>query len=80
MRQGVEHIFDPLVRRKQPEREQHHLAFHTELVLEIGRIDKTYVGNAMRDEIDLGRWCLVNLLQHLSPPVSHDHEPGRERD
>ena len=34
----------------------------------------------MRDEIDLGRRCLVNLLQHLAPPLSHDHEPGRERD
>src|ERR1035441_2452220 len=24
--------------------------------------------------------CLVNLLQHLSPPLRHDHEQGRERD
>jgi len=24
----------------------------------------------MRDEIDLGRRCLVNLLQHLLPPLS----------
>ena len=80
VRQGVEHIFDPLVRRKQPEREQHHPAFHAELVLEMGRIDKTYIGNAMRDKIDFGWRCLVNLLQHLSPTLSHDHESGRERD
>jgi hypothetical protein len=32
----------------------------------------------MRDEIDLGRRRVVNLLQHLPAPLSHDHEPGRE--
>ena len=79
MREGIEHICNPLVRRKQPEREQHHFSFHAELVFEIGRIDKPYVGNAMRDEINLGRWRVVNLLQHLSSAFSHDDEPGRER-
>ena len=56
------------------------LSFHAELVLEIGRIDEAHVGNAVRDEIDLGRRRLVNVLQHLPPALSHDHQPGRERD
>ena len=55
LRQSVQHMLNSLVRRKQPEREQHNPSFHAKLVLVIIRIDKRYVGNAMRDEIDLGR-------------------------
>ena len=61
LRQGIEHVLDALVRRKQAEREQHHPSFHPELVLEISRIDEAYIGNAVRDKIDLGRRRLVNL-------------------
>ena len=34
----------------------------------------------MRDQIDLGRRRLVNVLQHLPAALSHDDQPGRERD
>ena len=34
----------------------------------------------MRDEIDLGRRRLVNLLQDRSSPLRHDHQPGGVRD
>ena len=34
----------------------------------------------MRDQIDLGRRRLVNILQHLPSALGHDHQPGRERD
>ena len=62
LRQGIDYIFDALVRREQSEGKQHHLPFHSKLVLEIGRIHESHVGNAVRDEIYLGRRCLVNLL------------------
>src|SRR6516162_10142090 len=65
-RQGLEHVLDTLVRRKQAEREQNQPPFHPELVLEISRIDEAYIRNTMRDEIDLRRRRLVYLLQHLS--------------
>jgi len=54
VRQGVEHVLDALVRRKQAERQQHHPAFDAELVLEISWIDEAHVGNAVRYEVDLG--------------------------
>ncbi len=34
----------------------------------------------MRDQIDLGRRRMVDLLQHLSPALRHDDQPGRKRD
>ncbi len=34
----------------------------------------------MRNQINLGRWRVVNLVQHLPTPLGHDHEPGRTRD
>jgi len=34
----------------------------------------------MRDQIDLGRERLVNLLQHLASALHHDHQARRERD
>ena len=79
-RQRVEHVLDALVRREQPERQQHQPALHAELVLVVIRIDERHVGNAVRDEIDLGRRRLVDLLQHLPAPLGHDHQPGRARD
>src|SRR5690242_7771143 len=66
LRQRLQNILDPLVRRKQTESEQHHLSFHVKLVFEIGGIDETYIGNAMGDKIDLRRRRLVDVLQHLS--------------
>ena len=34
----------------------------------------------MRDQIDLGRRRLVDILQHLPSALGHDHQPGRKRD
>ena len=62
LRQGIEHVLDALVGRKQSEGEQHHPAFHAELVLEISGIDEAHVGNAVGDEIDLGGGRVVDLL------------------
>ena len=76
IRESIEHMFNPLVRRQQPERQQHLLSAHAELVLVIIRGDEWHVGNAMRDEIDLGRRRLVHLLQDRSSPLRHDHQPG----
>ena len=80
LRQSVQHVLDALVGRKQAEGEQHHLAFHAELVLKVGRIDEPHVGNAMRDQIDLGRWRVVDVLQHLPAALGHDNQARRERD
>ena len=68
-RKRVEHVFDAFVRRKQSESQQHLLALHAKLVLVKIRSNKRDVGNAMRNEIDLCRRRLVNLLQDLSVRV-----------
>ena len=73
-------MFNPLVWRKEPEREQYQPAFHSELVLVIIRIDKRDIGNAMGNEINLCGRGLIDLLQHLSPALRHHYEPGRARD
>ena len=62
-RQGIEHVFNALVRGKQAEGEQNYLSLHSELVLEISRIDETYVRNAVRDDIDFGGWRVIDVLQ-----------------
>src|ERR1700693_3109476 len=63
LRQGVEHILDALIRRKQAEREKHASPFHSELILEISWIDESNIGNPMCDEVDLGGWRLVDVPQ-----------------
>ncbi|MGH7967269.1 MAG: hypothetical protein ACREIC_00935, partial [Limisphaerales bacterium] len=52
--QRIEHVFDALVRREQAEGQQHLFARHHELVIEIIRVGERHVGDAMRDEINLG--------------------------
>ena len=80
LREGVQDILNSLVGRKQPEGEQHRPSFHAKLVLVIIGIDKRYVRNAMRNEIDLGGGRPVDVLQHLASAFGHGHQPGRARD
>ena len=70
----------PLFGESRPKVSSTTRAFYAELILEISRIDEAYIGNPVRDEIDLGRRRLVYLLQHLSSALGHDHQPGGERD
>jgi len=79
-RQRVEHVLDAFVRRKQPERQQHHPPLHAELVFVIIRIHERDVGDAVGDDVNLARGGLENLLQHLPAPVGHHHQPSRARD
>src|ERR1017187_124748 len=79
IRQRIEHAFDALVRRKQAEGEQHHLSFYAELILEVGRVDEPDVGDAVRDQVDLGCRGVVNILQHSSSALNHDNQPRGER-
>ena len=69
MRKSVEHMLNPLVRRKQAERQQHLPAAHAELVLVEIRGNEWYIGNAVRDEIDFGRRRPVHLFEDLSSPA-----------
>ena len=79
VRQRVEHVLDALARREQAEGQQHFFAFHPKFVLmEIG-IDKRHVGNPMRDNVDLLRRDIVDLLQELAAMLRHHYKPGRER-
>jgi hypothetical protein len=45
----IEHMFDPLVWGKQPERQQYLLAPHAKLFLVSVRSGEWHIGNAMRD-------------------------------
>ena len=76
IRERIEHLFNPLVRREQPEGQQHPPSVHTKLFLVMIRGDEWHVGNTMRDEIDLAHWRLVHLLQEVSSALRHDHQPG----
>ena len=67
-----QHMLDPLVRRKQPERKQPFYPLHAKLILVILWGHEWYVGNAEWYEIDLGRWRLVNLLQDRLTTLRHD--------
>ena len=52
--QGLNDVFDALVRRQQAKSQQNFLSFRPEAVLvEIG-IGERQIGNAVRDQIDLG--------------------------
>ena len=76
IRECVEHMFNSLVRRQQPEGQQHLLSAHAKLFLVTVRGGEWHVGDTMRDQIDLGRRRLVHLLQEVSSPLRHDHQPG----
>ncbi len=80
VRQRAQRILDALVRREQAEREQHLLARHAKLVLEIIWVGERHVGNAVRDEVNFGRRCLINFAQEFPAPFGHDHQPRREPD
>ena len=80
LRESVQDMLNSLVGRKQPEGEQHRPSFHAKLVLVIIGIHKRDVGNAMRNEVDLGGGRPVNILQHLASAFGHGHQPGRVRD
>ena len=58
LRQRLEHVLDSLVRREQAEGEQHHPAFHAELVLVEVRIHERDVGMpcGMRSILAGGAW------------------------
>ena len=79
-RESVQDLLNSLVGRKQPEGEQNRPPFNAKLVLVIIGIDKRYVRNAMRNEIDLGGGRPVNILQHLASAFGHGDQPGRVRD
>ncbi len=78
-RQSVQHMLDAFVGREQPEGQQHHAAFHAELIFKIGRIDKADIRDAVRDQIDLGRRHMVNVLEHPASAFRHDHQARGER-
>ena len=62
LRQRLNNVLNSLVRRQQSEGEEHRFAFHSEQIFEVSGIDKSYVGDAMRDQVDFGERRVVNLL------------------
>ena len=76
LRERVEHVFDPFVRREQSERQQHLSSIHSELALVEIRRHERYVGNAVRNEIDLARRRPVYLLQDGPAAFRHNHQAG----
>ena len=61
LRQRLERVLDPFVRREQAERESDVLPLDAELFLEAVRIDERHVGNAMRDDVDLRGGHAINI-------------------
>ena len=65
LRQGLNDVFDSLVRRQQAEREQHGFSFHAKTVfVEVG-IQKRQVRNAVRYHVDLAARHFKDFLQEL---------------
>jgi len=77
-RQRAQSVFNALVRRKEPEGEQHLFARHAELVLVEIWIGKRHIGDAMRDEIDFFRGRLVNVEQDAPALFGHNDKTRRE--
>lgn len=72
----VNDVLDALVRREEPEGEDHRAAFDPEPVLAPAR--RGQERNAMRDEIDLVRADAMHVPQERPPRGTHDDEPLRE--
>ena len=76
LRHGPEHVLDALVGREQPERQRHQPALDAELVLVEVRVDERRVGDAVRDQVDLGLGDAVDLPQERPGPLGHDDDAG----
>ena len=76
LRQGLEHVLDALVGREQAEGEGHLPAVDAELVLVIRGVDERHVGDAVRDQGDLGSGDAVDLAQERRGALGHDDDAG----
>src|ERR1017187_8319799 len=70
-RQGLYDGFNSLIWREQAEGQQYRLAPNSEAVLVKIRIDKRQVGNSMRDDVNLCRRDLEDLLEKLRRVLAH---------
>ena len=74
VRQRLDYVFNPLVRREQPEGKQYSFPFHAKAVLiEIG-IQKWQVGNAVRNHVNLAARHLEDFLQELRREFAHHNQ------
>ena len=80
VRQRAQGVFDALVRREQPEREQDLFARDAELVLEIIRVGEGHVGDAVRDEVNLVFRRMINVAQKFASAFAHHDEARRAAD
>ena len=80
LRQRPDHVLDPLARGEQPEGQQHLLALDPELILEGTRIDEGRIGNAVRDQIDLGGGGAIDLAENRAPALGHHDQSFRLSD
>ena len=74
LRQGLNYVFDSLIRREQSEREQHRFSFDAKAVLVEIRIQEGQVRNPVRHHVDLAARYLEDLLQKLGGKLAHDNE------
>ena len=73
-----QHPLDSLVGRQEPESERDELALDRELILvEIG-IDERHVGDAVRDQVDLGVGDVVDVAKERAGTLGHHDQAGRE--
>ena len=78
LRQRLEGVLDPLVRREQAEREDDVLPLDAELFLRRVGIDERHVGNAVGDDVDLRRGDAVDVEQELAAALRHHDESRGE--
>ena len=78
-RHGVDHHLDPLVGGEQAKCQDHRPTRKAEPSLGSLRLDEGHIGDAMRNDLDLGLTRAVNADQQFAPLVGHHHNPGRER-
>jgi hypothetical protein len=72
----LKHVFNPLVRREQAEREDDVLPLDFKAILVETRVSERHVGDAVRDDFDLVVRHAVHVPKELSAPLGHHNDLG----
>ena len=70
-----QHVLDPLVGGEQPEGQRDEAPFDSELHLVAVRLDESRIGDAVRDQVDLGLRDAVDLQEECACAFGHDDHP-----
>ena len=79
-RHGVDHEFDALAGREEPERQNDGPVAETQPGLDLLGLDEWKVGSAVRDDLDFFHRRPVHGAQQLATLLRHDDDPRRHLD